>query len=142
MTPTIMRTGSRMWKFQESIKKGVEFPGMIKKKIMWNFHWYWFLAFPSCLYHLEFPSGITQFDFVEFEGSSFALHGISKGKVTNLQIPVSFTKSMSSTPSCLDFFWNSTNCASYQIRQLASELACFKLARANHYRLGSYYPVK
>ena len=31
MTPTIMRTGSRMWKIQGSIEKGVEFPGMIKK---------------------------------------------------------------------------------------------------------------
>ena len=31
MTPTIMRTGSRMWKYQGSIKKGVEFPDDKKK---------------------------------------------------------------------------------------------------------------
>ena len=28
---------NRIWKFQVSIKKGVKFPGMIKKKLMWNF---------------------------------------------------------------------------------------------------------
>ena len=27
---------NRMWKFQGSIKNGVEFPGIIKKKIMWK----------------------------------------------------------------------------------------------------------
>ena len=41
-----------MWKFQRSNKKEVEFPGLIKKKIMWNFHGFWFLT-------LRFPSGIS-----------------------------------------------------------------------------------
>ena len=52
---------NRMWKFQGSIKKGVEFSGTIKKKIMWDFHGSWFLT-------SEFQSGITQFDFAEFQG--------------------------------------------------------------------------
>ena len=28
---------NRIWKFKVSIKKGVKFPRMIKKKLMWNF---------------------------------------------------------------------------------------------------------
>ena len=51
---------NRIWKLQESIKKEVEFPGMIKKKIVWN-----------------------------FQGQNFILSGISKGKVTKKVCPFS-----------------------------------------------------
>ena len=43
-----------MWKFHQSIEKEVEFPGELKKKIMWNFH-------GSLLSTLEFANVVTQF---------------------------------------------------------------------------------
>ena len=43
-----------MWKFQGSIEKEVKFPGVFKKKIMWNFH-------GSLLSTLEFASVVRQF---------------------------------------------------------------------------------
>ena len=43
-----------------------------------------------------------------FQGWSFILSGISKGKVTNLQIPgVFFKKKYVLNTPCLDFFWYS-----------------------------------
>ena len=48
-----------VWKFQELIKKGVEFPGVF----MCNFHEFWFLI-------LKFPRGVTQFCRI-FMGKSF-----------------------------------------------------------------------
>ena len=44
----------KAWKFQGSIKKEVEIPGVLKKNyIMQNFHGSWFVT-------LEFPRGVTQ----------------------------------------------------------------------------------
>ena len=45
-------------------KKGVEFPGMIKKKIVWNFHGFWFLA-------LEIRIGVTRFGGISRGEASF-----------------------------------------------------------------------
>ena len=44
--------------------------------------------------------------FVEFQGWSFVLSGISRGKIKKWKIPGFFQKSMSSTPLFF-FFWNS-----------------------------------
>ena len=80
---------NRIWKLQESIKKEVKFPGMIKKKIVWNYYESWFLA-------LWFG-------------------GISRGETSSCQESprlkwpkkyVLFQKKCFNTP-CLDFFWNS-----------------------------------
>ena len=45
---------NRICRLQESIKKELEFPVMIKKKIVWNFHRSWFLA-------LEISMGVIRF---------------------------------------------------------------------------------
>ena len=54
-----------MWKFQGSIKKEMEFPGVIKKKV-WNVHGSWFLT-------LEIPMGVTQFGGISRGEASFCL---------------------------------------------------------------------
>ena len=41
-----------MLNFQRLIENEVEFPGVTKRKITWNFQGSWFLA-------LEFPRGLT-----------------------------------------------------------------------------------
>ena len=77
-----------MLKFQETVKKEVKFPAVIKKK--------------SCgiSISLVFRLGISK----EYQNIlwyilrwSFAFSRISKGKVTNLKSPGFFQKSMSST---------------------------------------------
>ena len=88
-----------MWKFQESVKREVEIPGVFKKNsrgisIDLGF-WLW--NFQGASYNSsEFPGG---------DG----FYVISKGKVKNLKIPLGgFRKVYSISPLlCLDFFWNS-----------------------------------
>ena len=75
----------KMWKFQGSMKKEVEFPGQgCSRKLMW---------------HVEFPSGSLGFDLgiskagvshkilLSFQGWKLVFSGISMGKVTNLKFP-------------------------------------------------------
>ena len=58
--------GNRIRKLQESIKKEVEFPSMINKKILWNFHESWFLV-------LEIPTGVILFGVISRGEASFCL---------------------------------------------------------------------
>ena len=90
-----------MWKCrQESIKKEVEFPGVIKK-IMCHVefpHRSWFLA-------LKIPTmgGVTQFPRVKLQ---FVLNFQEKSDKSNNSRGL-FQKIMSSTHPCFNFFWNS-----------------------------------
>ena len=83
------------------LKKKWNFWGF-KEKLMWNFLGSWFLT-------LEFPRGGTQLfcRISDFQGQKVVFFRISEGKVTNLKIPGGFQKSISTTPTCLHFFWNS-----------------------------------
>ena len=69
---------------------------------MWNFHRSWFLTlkFPRTHKFAEFP-GIKAFFLWNFLQSS------DKSKISRGD----FQKSISSTHSCLDFFWNSPFCS-------------------------------
>ena len=53
-------------KLQESKKKELEFPSMINKKILWNFHESWFLV-------LEIPTGVILFGVISRGEASFCL---------------------------------------------------------------------
>ena len=66
---------------------------------MRNFNGFWFLA-------LEFPKGVTiSHNFVDFPGMKLCfLWRISKGKVTNLELPGVFFKKVCPQPHLFGFF--------------------------------------
>ena len=67
-----------MWKFQGSVKKEVEFPGVFTKKLI---EFPWVLVFDL---DRIFHQGMSH-NFGEFAGVK--THMFSKGKRTNLKIP-------------------------------------------------------
>ena len=84
------------------IKNTMEFSGVIKKKIMWNF--------PGVLVvlDLKISDGPNKFCGVSRVGASF-LTGISRGNIKNLNIPKWFSKKYvlnPPSPVCI-FLWNS-----------------------------------
>ena len=85
-----------------------------QEKIMWDFQGFLFLA-------LEFPSKGSKHNFVEYQGLSCVLSGISRGKVKNKKFQGGFQEKYILNPSCLDFFWNSPFKQTNQV-QLASQL--------------------
>ena len=95
---------NRFWKFQGSTKKRVEFPGMTKKTSCG-------ISMGLGLWSLEFSSGVTQFYGISRAEALFCLE-VPRQKPQTYKFQRFFQKSMSSTPSCLDFFWNSTICTS------------------------------
>ena len=89
------------WKFWGLIKKEVKFPGVIKKKLCEVFR-----SLGSLPQNLL--EGVTH---VEFSVVKVVLScsGISKGKVTNLEIPAGvFSKKYVLNHLCLNFFWNNS----------------------------------
>ena len=68
-----------MWKFQGSIKKEVDYPGMFKTNSLWNFY-------RSCFLTLGLQ--VVLHNFAEYSGLwKLVFSGIIKGKVANLKIP-------------------------------------------------------
>ena len=79
-----------MWKFQDLIKKEVEFPGLFMKKSC-EFPWPWVLFF-------DLTSTRCHTILQNFQKSK--LFGISKVKVRNLKIPGGFFGKVYSQPPC------------------------------------------
>ena len=77
---------------------------MLPKRVIFN----WNNCFPWVLVFGLGNSNGWNTILWNFQGWSFILSGISEGKVTKSKISMGpLQKSMSSTPSCFDFFWNS-----------------------------------
>ena len=96
-----------MWKFQSgSIKKEAEFSAGVFKERKTHAHvdfhgsWAWVLVFD-----LGISKGCHRI-LLNFQRWKLFFSEISKGKVTTLNFPGGFQKSISSTPMFV-FFWNS-----------------------------------
>ena len=87
--------GDSMWKFQGLMKNDVEFSGVIKKKT-WVFTGVLALDLKT--------SKRYNINFSKFQGWSFVLPGISRGKLRNLKNPGFFNRVCSQTPSHPCFF--------------------------------------
>ena len=89
-----------IWKFQGSIKKEVEFPGVFTKNSCGNFHCTF--TGPWCLI-LEFPRGVKQFCRISRSESLFSLEFLRvKWQIQNFHKV--FIEKYHLQPPCLDFF--------------------------------------